>query len=1147
VLTTPAARSIYQADIMLAKESAMRVWVFVSFLTALPGAALAQFDSGQIAGFVRDDQQAAIPGATVTVTNERNADHRSTVSNSTGYYVFPDLPVGAYSVTVELMGFKKFAQTGLRLSAASQLAVDAVLQVGSLEETIEVKASPSQVQTTTGQVARTIDTRQIQALTLNGRNPIFLASLKPGVRGGTIGTFDPDSVTNGNFSINGARDDEYVVMVDGAIATRTRSSGSMIGAQDVETVEEVQILTASYRAEYGRSSAGQIRFVTKSGTQTFKGDGLENYRNAALDANSWLRNHSGDPRFSKGPDPFSFHQFAFHLGGPVLLPGGINAKRDKLFFFWGEEWIRRRDTLTQTATVPTEAMRRGDFSELLNPANAFFGRARVIVDPRTKRPFPNNIIPADRISPNGQALLSVFPLPTPGFTQGTNNWIGTQPRFSDLRKDTLKFDYVATPSERLTVRGSNTPWHFNDPFVALDRVQWLWSRPNKLVSVSLNSILSSSLLNELTFSANSDSKGTIDMSPGCGARCDRSTYGLNFPYLFPGTKLANEKMPTMRITGLSTLDSGPYPGFWGGFVYTWADNITKVVGNHTTKFGVVIERSGQNDFIQFTTASQGTTNTQNGEVRFLDAGHPQSTGVAMANALLGNFNDYTELGAKAYTPWVATTFDAYAQDTWKLGPNVTAEAGVRYSLWPPWHSRWGNIAMFDPAFYNPAVAAQVDPRGGFVTGGDRFNGIVLPGTGVPKEAGNQVPQFLTGEFDRLRHGLPDGLAETHKNLFQPRLGLAYAVNHKTAIRTGLGLFYNRTMINRDTALGGNPPFQVQQTVVNGSIDAPGGATPHDFPLIVTMQDPVFDVPRAWNWNVSVEREVPWSTTVEVAYVGRHAEHNQRKRNINQLQAGTIQANPGVNPNALRPYRGFGVIGLAENTGRSRYDGLQISVERRVSNGLHAGVGYTLSRAKDNGSSLTDILPNAYDDSGYYAISDLDRTHVLIANWIYELPLFRGTTGVLNRALGHWELTGVYQYQSGAPFSVRSNDDFAGVGPGSGSQFWNLVGDPSIARAPFTTSAAWFNPAAFARPAAGTFGVQPRNLLRNPSTWNLDFGVRKSVPITATQRLEFRVEAFNVLNHPNWGTADSNPTSGSFGRVTGKIGERVIQLATKYTF
>src|SRR6266496_4556196 len=298
----------------------MRVCVLLMLVAAVPATASAQFDSGQISGFVRDAQQAAIPGAAVTVTNQGNGDHRSSVTNAVGFFVFPDLPVGIYSVTVELSGFKKFVQTDLRLSAASQMAVDGVLEVGSLEETVEVRASPSQVQTTTAQVARTIDTRQIQALTLNGRNPIYLASLKPGVRGGTIGTFDPDSVSNGSFSINGARADEYLVTIDGAVATRTRSSGSMLGAQDVDTVEEVQVLTANFNAEYGRSSGGQIRFVTKSGTQSFHGDLVENFRNSALDANTWTRNHATDPSLFGRPAPFRFNQFGSDISGPVFFP-----------------------------------------------------------------------------------------------------------------------------------------------------------------------------------------------------------------------------------------------------------------------------------------------------------------------------------------------------------------------------------------------------------------------------------------------------------------------------------------------------------------------------------------------------------------------------------------------------------------------------------------------------------------------------------------------------------------------------------------------------------------------------------------------------------------------------------------------------------
>jgi carboxypeptidase family protein len=1129
--------------------------------------AMAQFDSGQISGFVRESSKAIIANATVTATNQGNGDRRQTATNADGYFVFPNLVVGDYTITAEATGFRKFLETNIKLSAASKISIDVELQVGAVTEILEVTASTSQVQTETAQVGRTVDSRQIQDLTLNGRNPIYLALLKPGVAGGAIGAFDPDSVSNGGFSINGGRADEYVVMVDGAVATRTRSSGSMLGAQDVDTVQEVQILTANYAAEYGRSSGGQIRFVTKSGTRNFHGDLVENLRNAALDANTWTRNRSNDPRLSRTPQAFRFNQFGFDIGGPIFIPGKFNSDRSKLFFFVAEEWVIRRQEQTQTGTVPSLAMRKGDFSELLNPSNPFFGRSVVVMDPDKKQPFDGNIIPQNLISPNGQALLNLYPLPTPGFQQGSSNWIGSNPSFSDTRKDTLKIDYLLTEKHHLSFRGTHIPWQFNSPFEGnLDRFHALWARPNSTGAVSLISTLSPTFINEFTFSGNSDGKGTIDADPACGAGCQRSTYGINFPFLFPGTKLFPEKVPNLQITGLTGINAGPYPGSWAGFVYAWANNTTKIVKNHTLKFGVVIERSGQNDFIQHTTASgTGTTINQNGEFRFLDNGNPRSTGVAIANVLLGNFNDYTELGAKGYVPWAATAVDLYAQDSWKVTPKLTVEAGVRWSYWPPWQSQWGNIAMFNPDFFAFNNTAVVDRAGGFIVSGDRYNGIVLPGTEVPSAEGGRIAQLHSGEFDRLYHGLPDGFSKTHKNAFQPRLGVAFAPNQKTAVRAGLGMFLNRTMVNRETALGGNAPFEPQQTVINGAADAPGGAVKRDFPFVISMQDLDFKIPTAWNWNVTVERELPWDTKVEVGYVGRRGLHNQRKRNLNQLAPGTIQANPGANVNALRPFRGIGIIGLSENSGSSRYNGMQMSLERRSATGLHFGVAYTLSKTTDNGSSLSDTLPNAYDDRAYYGISDLDRTHVLIVNAIYELPFLRGSSRLVNRMFGNWELSSIYQYQSGGPFSIRTGDDFAGVGAGSGAQFWNLAGDPSTVRTDFTESASWFNSCVklangqtrgcasgqdpvWAAPAAGTIGIQPRNSLRNPGAWYLDVGLRKNFYITEKYKFQFRVEAFDILNHPNWGGANGNPNSASFGLITGKTGDaRQIQVALKFIF
>ena len=327
-------------------------------------------------------------------------------------------------------------------------------------------------------------------------------------------------------------------------------------------------------------------------------------------------------------------------------------------------------------------MRNGDFSELLNPANAFFGKVRIIDDPTNGgAPFPGNIIPQSRISPNGQALLNVFPTPVPGFQQGTTNWIGTKSTHSDFRKDTYKFDYLISEKEHLSVRAGFDPWNFNAPFEdTFGRMEEVWSRPNRVGAVSLTSTISPTFINEFNFSANSDGKGSIGFGSYCTA-CLRSTYNLNYPYIYPGTKIAPQKLPSIRIQGLTTLDAGPYPGSWAGFVYGWTNTTTKVIGTHTIKWGVYIEHSGQNDAIQGTTASTGTTINQNGDFSFNDTGGtPNTTGLAIANAALGNFDNYEEFGTKAYTPWVSTAMDLFVQDSWKVTSKL--KSGVRPAVVP---------------------------------------------------------------------------------------------------------------------------------------------------------------------------------------------------------------------------------------------------------------------------------------------------------------------------------------------------------------------------------------------------------------------------------------------------------------------------------
>jgi hypothetical protein len=320
---------------------------------------------------------------------------------------------------------------------------------------------------------------------------------------------------------------------------------------------------------------------------------------------------------------------------------------------------------------------------------------------------------------------------------------------------------------------------------------------------------------------------------------------------------------------------------------------------------------------------------------------------------------------------------------------------------------------------------------------------------------------------------------------------------------------------------------------------------------MTMQDLEFKHPTAYSWSTSFQRELPGSIALDVTYVGRMGLHLQRERNINQLQPGTIQANPGVNVNALRPYLGFGTIRLSENAGRSIYHGLQLGVERRFRGGLGFGVAYTWSKLRDNASDKRNIMFNAFDDSGYWAVSNNDRTHVFNFHYVYELPFWKSQDSAIKKVLGGWQVSGVTHFQSGEPLSIWRSDDIAGVGDTT-AQPWNLVGDPNISNPSFSRGTTqdqnfWFNTAAFARPSPGTFGNAGRNNVRGPSLQSWDIALFKNIPVGGSKRLQLRAEVFNFPNHPNLSNPNVDPTSGAFGRVTAKTSERNIQLGVKFAF
>src|SRR5215208_4221423 len=414
-------------------------------LSALPAAA--QFDRGQISGTIKDAQGAVVPGVTVSVTNLDTQTVRTSVTDSTGFYTFPNLPPGKYDVAAELAGFKKALRQNVTLDAASSQTLNLTLETGAITEAVTVTAEATPLQTDVA-VRKTVEAKDIELLSFSGRNPIGVPALKAGVIGGGFNNAGFSSLTTGGFNINGSRSDENTIYVDGAIAVRTRSTGAIVGVQNVDVVQEVQVLTANYMPEYGRASGGQIRFITKGGSARYSGSPSFFWRDDSLQANTWTRNRSPNALENSGPAPFDYKQYGYSFGGPV--PGGMF--KDKAFFFAAQEWVNFFQVQTNTATVPTALMRAGNFSELLNPSNGFYTGAQIIRDPQTGQPFPGNIIPTGRLSPNGMAFMKLYPDPTPGFRNGSQNAIFSSDNPQDQRKDNIRIDYRINDKNQITYR-----------------------------------------------------------------------------------------------------------------------------------------------------------------------------------------------------------------------------------------------------------------------------------------------------------------------------------------------------------------------------------------------------------------------------------------------------------------------------------------------------------------------------------------------------------------------------------------------------------------------------------------------------------------------------------------------------------------------
>ncbi len=1140
-------------------------------LFCFSGLASAQSDLGTINGFIKDQSGAVVPNAKVSLRNEATNTERTVMSNESGSFAFTNVQAGFYTVTAEAKGFKKFEVTHNKLDPSSTLAVDASLQVGSATETVEVAASAQALQTESAVVQTLVTRDQIDALELNGRNPVGLASLVPGARGGNLSGLS-FNFTQGPSNFNGSRNPENLITYDGAPATRTRSNGTSLGAADVDSTSEVQILTASYAAEYGRTSGAQIRIITKAGGQKFHGAMYEYVRNNVFNANTWTRNHTADvPGLLPNSSvlPFHYNQYGYNVGGPAYIPGKFNSDKSKFFWYWGQEWVKYRFFDTATWTVPTTLMRQGNFSELLtnNPVN-ILGKVVQLKDPTTGNPIPGNLIPPGLQSPNGLGILKAYPKPdvVPGSIGGFANYYVTALHPQDQRKDTLAVDMNVTDRQRLQFRRNNYAFFEYQPLDGTPtETPKFFNRPNQTNSLNYVWSISPNLINEAQATVSLDD---VYIPVDTAHFFDRTTAGINYPYIFPNGKLIQNRIPTANITGLNGLTGNPYPSHSTGPIYTFTDSLTWIKGKHTFKFGFYFERSGENDNDEINVSACPTcTNNQNGQFSFTDtrSGQPNS-GNAIGNTAMGLFDSYSELGQRGYTIFRGSSYEPFVQDSWKVSPKLTVNLGARYTIIVPYKALWGNMIAFDPTLYDPSKAVTVDPKTGTIVGttGDRYNGMVIPGSAFPDSAKGRVPEATAGIYDYLHRGgsYPDYFSHIQYGQIQPRVGIAYQWNDKTVIRTGGGEFFTRLGVSDSVFLGGNPPFQPTANVSFGSADNPGGTSTNALPLTVTTQSRDFKNPSAWNWNFTVEREFYFKSLVSVAYVGRRGLHQQREANINQPTIATILANPGVNIDALRPYKGYNSIRETDNVASSRYNSLQVAWNRRFTNGLLFGVAYTLSKSSDDGSNQRDIIPDTYDAHGLWSASDFDDRHVMIVNYLYELPIFRHQNNLAGKLLGGWQLSGIFQAQSGTPTQIGRNQDYAGVTVdgsmnGSAIQYWAYDGSPinytkQIALNGSTDPRQWITipSGQFTAPTANTFVTShiARNVIYNPGFNNWNMGLFKKFTIREAVNFQFRAEAFDTFNHANWNGIGTDPTTTTFGKITGKSGDvRNLQLSLRFQF
>jgi hypothetical protein len=1121
----------------------MRTKWFVA-VVLLSGLSLLGQTLGEISGTIVDPSGAGVPNSVVTLTSTATNAVRAEQTNEQGLYTFPSVPPGTYTVKVEHPGFKT-TNSNVEVEVQQSVRLDLTLQVGQVSESVEVSGTAALLQAENATIGTVVETKSISELPLNGREYLNLVTLSPNVSNlappsGQAQSREGGDRANQSISAGGNRIVFDYFTLDGVVNTDVNFN-SYIVLPSIDAIQEFKVQTGVYPAEFGHE-ATQINVLTKSGGNVYHGSLFEFVRNDDFDALPFQFTAT-----KPGVSPFKWNDYGFEIDGPVRIPKLFNG-RNKLFFMANDEWLVQRQTSQVVYSVPTPQMFQGNFSQLSN----------IIYDPTTKQPFPGNIIPANEISPISQQLLKYYDAATlPGLV---NNY--TQNNAAPFTRDgfTLRMDFVESSKSQWTGRYS-----WGTEVQTTDTINLSGSKITTGYEQYLGSntrILTPNIVNEARFGYSR----FYNALTAIGAFTTNYVSQLNLPNLaagppvtwgIPGVGFSGD-----GFSGFGDNTDGPYQN--SNNTTQFVDTVSWNKGKHSFKFGFEFDHQNFNQF---------GNQYSRGDYTFSPNATQSAThtgGDAFAEMLLGYSFEDTVAVAAASVLYHRNAEAAFVDDTWKVTPKLTISLGLRYELTPPFTDSVNNLFIVYVPHNDFAPQSPQSDWPYFVRQGSCSN---------PYTANPPISVFWKVTPAVCSNGLlPNQLMDTRYNDFAPRVAIAYSPDSKTVVRVGFGKFFaqdnsNSTFfdLGRNLAVRNSNIATTGQDNLNYSNAFPstsGATVPVGAPYAYSV-DPQWKTGYTLQYLLNIQRQFGNSWAVEVGYLGSVSHHLAGFWDQNQGVASPI----GTAASHL-PFGDYTFVQTVEDMGNAEYNSLAVKVTKRFSGGLSLITAYTLGHSIDDTSGIRvqgydTLFPQNSDcvrcERGPSAFDTRNR---LVVSPLYELPVGKGKAlnidnPFLNAIIGGWQTGGILTLQSGVPNALN----IGGVDNSNTQTTYDrpsYVTGQSVAAANQTT-AGWYNPAAFVEAPFGSFGDVGRNTVLAPGIFTINAEVHKSwaMPYNEHHLLTFRFEAFNALNHPNFGQPNPNILAGAafpgqpatnahqgFGVISGLaqgIPMRQLQLALKYTF